>query len=43
MAKKSKSEKNKRQEKLIAKYADVRHELKKSDNYTALAKRPRDS
>ncbi len=43
MAKKSKIEKNKRQEKLIAKYADLRRELKKSGNYTALAKLPRDS
>jgi small subunit ribosomal protein S14 len=36
-------EKQKRREKLVAKYADVRRQLKKQKNYAALAKLPRDS
>lgn len=43
MAKKSKIEKNKRQEALIAKYANIRRELKKEHNYEVLAKLPKDS
>lgn len=43
MAKKSKIEKNKRQEELIARYAKLRKELKAKGDYIALSKLPRDS
>jgi small subunit ribosomal protein S14 len=43
MATKAWVSKQKRREALIAKYADVRRQLKKEKNYAALAKLPRDS
>ncbi|MGX7013502.1 30S ribosomal protein S14 [Vagococcus silagei] len=43
MAKKSKIAKMKRQEKLIAEYADLRKELKATGDYKQLASLPRDS
>ena len=36
-------EKQKRREKKVAQYADLRRQLKKQKNYAALAKLPRDS
>lgn len=35
--------KQKRRERIVAQYADVRRQLKKEKNYAALAKLPRDS
>lgn len=35
--------KQKRREELVKKYADIRRQLKKDKNYSALAKLPRDS
>lgn len=43
MATKAWVAKQKRREALVAKYADVRRQLKKERNYAALAKLPRDS
>ncbi|GEO57918.1 30S ribosomal protein S14 [Companilactobacillus bobalius] len=43
MAKKSKIEKNKRQAELVARYAEIRKQLKAQGNYIALSKLPRDS
>lgn len=43
MAKKSKIVKDKKQRELVAKYADLRRELKAKGDYTALAKLPRNS
>ncbi|HIY92161.1 MAG TPA: 30S ribosomal protein S14 [Candidatus Companilactobacillus pullicola] len=43
MAKKSKIEKNKRQAELVARYAEIRKELKAKGDYIALSKLPRDS
>ncbi|EHO51705.1 30S ribosomal protein S14 [Lentilactobacillus kisonensis] len=43
MAKKSKVAKYERQKAMIAKYADIRRELKKEGNYAELAKLPKDS
>ncbi|CAJ1187688.1 30S ribosomal protein S14 [Companilactobacillus paralimentarius DSM 13238 = JCM 10415] len=43
MAKKSKIEKNKRQAELVARYAEIRKQLKAQGDYIALSKLPRDS
>ncbi len=43
MATKAWVSKQKRREALVAKYADVRRQLKKEKNYAALANLPRDS
>ncbi|WP_423190308.1 30S ribosomal protein S14 [Alkalibacterium sp. f15] len=43
MAKKSKIEKSKRQERTVEKYAELRSELKEQEDYEALAKLPRDA
>ncbi|MDN6029215.1 MAG: 30S ribosomal protein S14 [Lactobacillus sp.] len=43
MAKKSKIVKDRRQRELVAKYADLRRELKTKGDYAALAKLPRNS
>lgn len=43
MATKAWISKQKRREAIIAKYADIRRELKKQKNYAAIAKLPRDS
>lgn len=43
MAKKSKIEKNKRQVELVARYAEIRKQLKAQGDYIALSKLPRDS
>jgi small subunit ribosomal protein S14 len=43
MATKAWISKQKRREALVAKYADVRRQLKKEGNFAALAKLPRDS
>ena len=43
MAKKSKIAKANKQKELIAKYADLRKELKEAGDYQALAKLPKDS
>jgi small subunit ribosomal protein S14 len=43
MATKAWVAKEKRREELVAKYADVRRQLKKERNYAALAKLPRDA
>ncbi|MDY4362545.1 30S ribosomal protein S14 [Lactococcus lactis subsp. lactis] len=42
MAKKSKIAKFKKQQKLVAQYQELRHELKKEKNYEALRKLPKD-
>lgn len=42
MAKKSKIAKFKKQQKLVAKYQELRQELKKEKNYEALRKLPKD-
>lgn len=43
MAKKAWTEKEKRKQKLVAKYAELRAELKQKGDYMALAELPRDS
>ena len=43
MATKAWISKQKRREELVARFADIRRELKKQRNYAALAKLPRDS
>lgn len=43
MAKKSKIAKYERQQKLVAQYADIRHQLKENGDYEGLRKLPRDS
>ncbi|WP_407370591.1 30S ribosomal protein S14 [Carnobacterium sp.] len=43
MAKKSKMEKNKRQQATVEKYAAIRKELKADGDYAALQKLPRDA
>lgn len=43
MATKAWVSKQKRREALVAKFADIRRQLKKQRNYAALAKLPRDS
>lgn len=43
MAKKSKVAKDKKQQKMVAHYAELRKELKGKGDYTALSKLPRDS
>lgn len=43
MAKKSKVEKDKRQRKLVAQYAELRKELKEKGDYEALNKLPKNS
>ncbi|CAJ1197523.1 30S ribosomal protein S14 [Companilactobacillus nantensis] len=43
MAKKSKIARNKKQMELVARYAEIRKELKAKGNYIALSKLPRDS
>ncbi|GEO47158.1 30S ribosomal protein S14 [Companilactobacillus kimchii] len=43
MAKKSKIEKNKRQAELVARYAEIRKQLRAQGDYIALSKLPRDS
>ncbi|APU70800.1 30S ribosomal protein S14 [Companilactobacillus crustorum] len=43
MAKKSKIARNKKQLELVARYAEVRKELKAKGDYIALSKLPRDS
>lgn len=43
MAKKSKVAKDKKQQKMVALYADLRKELKDKGDYRALSKLPRDS
>lgn len=43
MAKKSKVAKAKKQQKLVAQYADLRRELKEKGDYVALNKLPKDS
>ncbi|HWO98747.1 MAG TPA: 30S ribosomal protein S14 [Bacillus sp. (in: firmicutes)] len=43
MAKKSKVAKERRRQELVAKYADLRRELKTKGDYEALRKLPRDS
>ena len=43
MATKAWTSKQKRREELVAKYAEIRRQLKKEKNYSALAKLPRDS
>ncbi|MFN7249995.1 MAG: 30S ribosomal protein S14 [Anaerobacillus sp.] len=43
MAKKSMVAKEKKRQELVAKYADIRRELKEKGDYEALAKLPRDS
>jgi len=43
MATKAWISKQKRREALVARYADVRRQLKKEGNYAALAKLPRDA
>jgi len=43
MAKKSKVAKDKKQQKMVAHYAELRKELKNKGDYTALSKLPRDS
>ena len=43
MATKAWIAKQKRREALVAKYADIRRELKKKKDYAAIAKLPRDS
>jgi small subunit ribosomal protein S14 len=43
MATKAWTSKQKRREELVAKYAEIRRQLKKEKNYAALAKLPRDS
>jgi small subunit ribosomal protein S14 len=43
MATKAWVTKQKRREELVARFADVRRQLKKEKNYAALAKLPRDS
>ncbi|WP_119325812.1 30S ribosomal protein S14 [Companilactobacillus musae] len=43
MAKKSKIARNKKQQELVARYAEIRKELKAKGDYIALSKLPRDS
>ncbi|ALB28269.1 MULTISPECIES: 30S ribosomal protein S14 [Companilactobacillus] len=43
MAKKSKIARNKKQMELVARYAEIRKELKAKGDYIALSKLPRDS
>lgn len=43
MAKKSKVAKDKKQQKMVALYAELRNELKDKGDYRALSKLPRDS
>ncbi|MFT9427502.1 MAG: 30S ribosomal protein S14, partial [Sporolactobacillus sp.] len=43
MAKKSKMIKERKRQEMVARYADLRRELKAAGNYAALAKLPRDS
>ncbi|PJK16514.1 30S ribosomal protein S14 [Chryseomicrobium excrementi] len=43
MAKKSKVARDKKQRELVARYAELRKELKEKGDYAALAKLPRDS
>jgi len=43
MATKAWVSKQKRREEIVAKYADIRRQLKKDKNYAALAKLPRDA
>ncbi len=43
MAKKSKIAKYERQQKLVAQYADIRHQLKEKGDYEGLRNLPRDS
>lgn len=43
MATKAWVSKQKRREQIVAKYADIRRQLKKDKNYAALAKLPRDA
>lgn len=43
MAKKSKIAKVKKQEAMIARYSNIRYELKQNHDYEALAKLPKDS
>lgn len=43
MAKKSKVVKEKKRREIVAKYAEIRRELKEKGDYEALAKLPRDS
>lgn len=43
MATKAWIAKEKRRQEIVAKYADVRRQLKKEKNYAAIAKLPRDS
>ena len=43
MAKKSKMAKDKKQQKMVAHYAELRKELKDKGDYRALSKLPRDS
>ncbi|GLI85206.1 30S ribosomal protein S14 [Rossellomorea marisflavi] len=43
MAKKSKVVKEKKRQEIVAKYAELRRELKEKGDYEALAKLPRDS
>lgn len=43
MAKKSKIEKMKRQERMVARYAEKRKALKEAGDYAALSKLPRDA
>ncbi|KQU57621.1 30S ribosomal protein S14 [Bacillus sp. Leaf406] len=43
MAKKSKVVKEKKRREIVAKYAELRRELKEKGDYVALAKLPRDS
>ncbi|WP_366159989.1 30S ribosomal protein S14 [Bacillus infantis] len=43
MAKKSKVAKEKKRQEMVAKYAEIRRELKEKDDYEALRRLPRDS
>lgn len=43
MAKKSKVAKDKKQQKMVARYAELRKELKEKGDYLALSKLPKDS
>lgn len=43
MAKKSKIARNKKQQELVTRYAEIRKELKAKGDYIALSKLPRDS
>jgi Ribosomal protein S14 len=43
VAKKSKIARNKKQQELVARYAEIRKELKAKGDYIALSKLPRDS